>query len=168
MTEVFTDALSGPVVTRLPRLRDWWSLLLAPVRESGGTFEDDEEVELTDDDLMADAAGHSDLDYAQARRVLTRALAGPVRLSQLLADAMQFGPAVADVLALTVLAAFAPDPEGDDEEPGVHDLSDLLGEHLVVLDDGACFDDGLFGGSDLLVVPARSLIGEELFEEAVA
>ncbi|MET9378816.1 hypothetical protein ABZX98_32565 [Streptomyces sp. NPDC002992] len=168
VTEVFTDALSGPVVARLPRLRDWWSLLLAPVRESGGTFEDDEVVELTDDDLMADAAGHSDLDYAQARRVLAQALAGPIRLSQLLAEALQFGPAVADVLALTVLATFAPDPEGDDEEAGVHDLSDLLGEQLVVLDDGACFDDGLYGGSDLLVVPAHSLIEEGLLEEAAA
>ncbi|WP_327167147.1 hypothetical protein [Streptomyces subrutilus] len=168
VTEVFTDALSGPVVARLPRLRDWWSLLLAPVRESGGTFEDGEVVELTDDDLMADAAGHSDLDYVLARRVLVQALAGPVRLSQLLTDALQFGPAAADILALAVLAAFAPDPEGDDEGTGVHDLSDLLGEQLVVLDDGACFDDGLYGGSDLLVVPAHALIDEGLLEEAAA
>ncbi|MFF0484865.1 hypothetical protein [Streptomyces sp. NPDC004435] len=168
VTDVFTDALSGPLVTHLPRLRDWWSLLLAPVRDSGGTFQDDEIVELTDDDLTADAAGHSDLDYAQARRVLSSALAGPVRLSQLLAVALSSGAEVADVVALTVLGAFAPDPEGEDEESGVHDLSDLLGEQLVVLDDGACFDGGRYGGSDLLVVPAHRLIDEDLLEEAVA
>lgn len=167
VTEVFTDALSGPLVARLPRLRDWWSLLLAPVREAGGTFDDDEVVELTDDDLIADAAGHSDLDYAQARSVLSGALIGPVRLSQLLSDALRFGPPVADVVALTVLAAFAPDPE-DDDEAGVHGLSDLLGERLAVLDDGQCFDEGPYGGSDLLVVPTHALIGNDLRQEAAA
>ncbi|MDP9612881.1 hypothetical protein [Streptomyces demainii] len=167
VTGVFTDALCGPVVARLPRLRDWWSLLLAPVREASGTFEDDEVVELTDDDLVADAAGHSDLDYAQARSVLSGALVGPVRLSQLVADALRFGPSVADVVALAVLAAFAPDPESDDEV-AVHDLSDLLGERLVVLDDGQCFGEGPYGGNDLLIVPVQALIGECPHEEAAA
>ncbi|MFJ8077044.1 hypothetical protein ACIQ7Q_24665 [Streptomyces sp. NPDC096176] len=167
VTEVFTDALGGPVVVRLPRLRDWWSLLLAPVREAGGTFEDEEVVELTDDDLVADAAGHSDLDYAQARSVLSGALVGPVRLSRLLEDALRFGASVAEVVALAVLAAFAPDPENDDDV-AVHGLSDLLGERLVVLDDGQCFDEGMYGGSDLLVVPTHALLGEGLYEEAAA
>lgn len=164
--EVFADAMGGPVVARLPRLRDWWGMLLAPVREAGGTFEDDEVVELTDDDLVADTAGHSDLDYAQARIVLSGALVGPVRLSRLLEEALRFAPSVADVVALAVLEAFAPDPENDDVT--LHGLSDLLGERLVVLDDGQSFDEGLYGGSDLLVVPTHALIGESQYEEAAA
>ncbi len=167
VTEVFTDALCGPMVTRLPRLRDWWSLLLAPVREAGGTFEDDEVVELTDDDLVADAAGHSDLEYAQARSVLSGALAGPVRLSQLLTEALESGPPVADVVALAVLAAFAPDPEHEDEV-AVLGLSGLLDERLVVLDDGQCFDQGPYCGNDLLVVPAHALTGAGLLAETAA
>ncbi|MEU7045909.1 hypothetical protein AB0A77_33295 [Streptomyces varsoviensis] len=152
---LFTDAVCGPVVTRLPRLRDWWGLLLSPVREVGGTFPDDEEIQLIDDGLLEEA-GHSEHDYAQARTVLTRALIGPVRLSELVRDALEFSPAVADVVALSVLGAFAPDPDGD--ESSVHDLSDLLGERLVVLDDGRAFDHDRYGGSDLLVVPALALI----------
>ena len=164
VTALFTDALCGPVVTRLPRLRDWWQLLLSPVRENAGTFDDDETVELTDDDLLESASVHSDHDYVQARSVLACALAGPVRLSQLLADARPLGAAAADVVALSVLEAFAPDPE-DDDGP-VYGLSDLLGERLAVLDDGQVFDDGAYRGSDLLVVPIPVAAGDAAREEA--
>ncbi|WP_280892538.1 hypothetical protein [Streptomyces sp. LBL] len=158
VTELFTDALCGPVVTRLPRLRDWWQLLLSPVRESGGTFDDEETIDLTDADLFESALAHGDRDYEQARSVLAGALAGPVRLSQLLADARRLGPSVAEVVALSVLEAFAPDPE--DDEGTVHGPSDLLGERLVVVDDGQVFDDGAHGGNDLLVVPVPGMAAE--------
>lgn len=155
VAELFGDAVSGPLVARLPRLRDWWVLLLSPVRESGGAFVDDADIGFVEDSALEDA-GHSDQDYAQARQVLAVALRGPVRLSQLVAQAMETGPQVADVVALSVLRAFAPDPEGED--CSAHDLSDLLGERLVVLDDGRFFDHGTHSGSDLLIVPTPPLV----------
>jgi hypothetical protein len=117
----------------------------------------DEEIE-----LIADDSGELDLfsdeDVVAARALLTEALRAPVRLSQLLEQALEHGPQAADLLAVCVLRAFAPDPEDEEEDGTADELADLLEEHLVVLDDGAVFDLGTLAGSDLLLVPAQSLI----------
>ncbi|MFG2977786.1 hypothetical protein ACGFYY_32940 [Streptomyces sp. NPDC048331] len=156
VASVFADAVGGPVVSHLPRLRDWWDSLLAPAREAQQAVPD-EEIE-----LIAEEAGelsvYSDEDFAAARAVLMESLRAPVRLSQLLEVALEHAVEAADLLAVSVLRAYAPDPEGCEEDEAVDELADLLGEHLVVLDDGAVFDLGPLAGSDLLLVPAQPLI----------
>ncbi|UQA90514.1 hypothetical protein [Streptomyces halobius] len=153
---LFADAAGGPVITHRPRLRDWWASLLAPAREVQETCPDE------DIELIADDAGELDMyseeDVAIARTVLMEALRAPVRLSRLLEQALAHRVEAADLLAVCVLRAFAPDPEEDEEEAMADELADLLGELLVVLDDGAVFDLGTLAGSDLLLVPAQSLI----------
>ncbi|MFG2845350.1 hypothetical protein ACGF12_19575 [Kitasatospora sp. NPDC048296] len=151
---LFADACGGPIVTRKPRLRDFWELLLAPVRETRESFPDDPVDLITDED--EDSLGYAAQDFAAARRLLEQALQGPVRLSVLLAQAEKSDPAVADILALCVLRAFAPDAEED--EVCSTDLADLLEERLVVLADGSTFDLGFMTGTDLLLVPAAPLI----------
>ncbi|MBW8699070.1 hypothetical protein MBT84_05675 [Streptomyces sp. MBT84] len=154
---IFADSAGGPVVAHRPRLRDWWAALLAPPREAREAFPD-EEIELIADD-PGELGLFSDEDIDVARTLLTQALRAPVRLSRLLEQALAHSLEAADLLAFCVLLAFAPDPE-DEEEEGTDELADLLAEHLVVLDDGAVFDLTSLTGSDLLLVPAQSLIPE--------
>ncbi|MFH8790927.1 hypothetical protein [Streptomyces roseoverticillatus] len=163
VASLFADAAGGPVVPHRPRLRDWWASLLAPAREARETFPD-EEIELIADD-PGELGLYGDEDVAVARALLTEALRAPVRLSQLLEQALVHGVEAADLLAISVLRAFAPDPEDDEEEGTADELADLLEEHLVVLDDGAVFDLGTFTGSDLLLVPAQSLIPDPTYAE---
>ncbi|MGW0550112.1 hypothetical protein [Streptomyces altiplanensis] len=148
---LFVDAVGGPVPARRPRMRDWWGLLLAPVREARETFAD-EEIELVadeeDQDGMYDGA---DIDCVVG--LLEKAGKEPVRLSQLLPLAQEHSADAAELLAVSVLRAFAPDPE-EDEERYADELSDLLDERFVVLGDGEMFDLGPLRGSDLLLVPA--------------
>ncbi|MET8676144.1 hypothetical protein ABZW18_00685 [Streptomyces sp. NPDC004647] len=157
---LFADAVGGPVVARRPRLRDWWGLLLAPVREVREAFPD-QDVELVADE-ECESGLHSEEDVAVARALLEGALSAPVRLSDLLEQALTQGVGAAGLLAVSVLRAFAPDPE-EDEGGAVAELEDLLGERLVVLDDGAVFDLGALGGSDLLLVPAQPLIPDPAY-----
>ncbi|MFJ1936744.1 hypothetical protein ACIOGZ_29300 [Kitasatospora sp. NPDC088160] len=154
---MFADASGGPVVTRRPRLRDFWELLLAPVRECRDSFPDDSADLIIEE--AEDEEPYTEEDFAAARALIEQALAAPLRLSVLLAQAEQDGPAVADLLALCVLRAFAPDPE-DEDDGCLADLADLLEERLVVLADGATFDLGFMAGTDLLLVPAGPLIPE--------
>ncbi|WP_326623925.1 MULTISPECIES: hypothetical protein [unclassified Streptomyces] len=155
VASLFADGVAGPVVRHRPRLRDWWELLLAPVREARDAFPD-EEVELVAEE--ADESGlYSEADVAVVRGLLEGALGAPVRLSALLEQALECGVEAADLLAVSVLQAYAPDPE-EEEETTVIELEDLLGERLVVLDDGTDFDLGVLGGSDLLLVPVQPLI----------
>ncbi|MFJ2627664.1 hypothetical protein ACIO6T_30760 [Streptomyces sp. NPDC087532] len=155
VTGLFADGVAGPVVPHRPRLRDWWELLLAPVREAREAFPD-EEVELVAEEAY-EGGLYSEADVAVARGLLEGALGAPVRLSALLEQALEYGVEAADLLAVSVLQAYAPDPE-EEEETTVMELEDLLGERLVVLDDGTGFDLGVLGGSDLLLVPVRPLI----------
>ncbi|MGW6898849.1 hypothetical protein ACWGF2_19915 [Streptomyces sp. NPDC054919] len=155
VASLFADGVAGPVVRHRPRLQDWWELLLAPVREARDAFPD-EEVELVAEE--ADESGlYSEADVAVVRGLLEGALGAPVRLSALLEQALECGVEAADLLAVSVLQAYAPDPE-EEEESTVIELEDLLGERLVVLDDGTDFDLGVLGGSDLLLVPVQPLI----------
>ncbi|MGY5079229.1 hypothetical protein ACWIGX_19410 [Streptomyces nigrescens] len=157
----FADAAGGPVITHRPRLRDWWESLLAPAREVREAFPD-QDIELIADD-PGELATYSDEDVAVARAVVVEALRTPVRLSQLLEQALTQGAGAADLLAISVLRAFAPDPEEDEEEGPPDALAGLLEEHLVVLDDGTVFDLGTLAGSDLLLVPAQSLIPDPTY-----
>ncbi|MFE2850125.1 hypothetical protein ACFXJO_03210 [Streptomyces lavendulae] len=156
VASLFADTVGGPVATRLPRLRDWWESLLAPARETQQAVPD-EEIELVADDAD-ELCIYTTEDLAVARTLLMECLRGPVRLSQLVEQALAHGVAAADLLAISVLHAYAPDPEECEEDETVDELSDLLSEHLVVLDDGAVFDLGPLAGSDLLLVPVQPLI----------
>ncbi|MEU5980285.1 hypothetical protein [Streptomyces sp. NPDC047315] len=156
VASLFADGVAGPVVPRLPRLREWWELLLAPVREVREVFAD-EEVELVAEEAR-ERGLYSEADVTAVRGVLEGALGAPVRLSVLVEQALEHGEEAADLLAVSVLQAYAPDPVDSEEGVGVVELEDLLGERLVVLDDGAEFDLGMLSGSDLLVVPVQPLI----------
>ncbi|MEU6885625.1 hypothetical protein ABZ918_10505 [Streptomyces viridosporus] len=164
VASLFAAAAGGPVVARRPRLRQWWASLLAPAREVRETFPD-EPIELVADG--PDEFGpYSEEDTAVARALLVEALRAPVRLSELLEQALQHTVEAADLLAFSVLQAFAPDPEEQDGTDQTADgLADLIGEHLVVLADGADFDLGPFSGSDLLLVPVQSLIPDPAHAE---
>ncbi|MCY0933854.1 hypothetical protein [Streptomyces sp. H34-S4] len=151
VASLFADALGGPTPARRPRLSDWWTLLLAPVRRPREAFED-EELELVADE-ESQVGVYGDADVAAVRSLLLGALREPVRLSQLVEKAQAHGPQVAELLAVSVLRAFAPDPEEELEETVVDELGCLLDERFVVLDDGGEFDCGGLYGSDLLVVP---------------
>lgn len=160
---LYADATGGPVITHRPRLRDWWASLLAPAREAQEAIPD-EEIELVADDT-GELSPYTDEDLAVARTVLIEALRAPVRLSQLLEQALAHTVEAADLLAFSVLRAFAPGPEEDEEDEIADELADLLGEHMVVLDDGAAFDLCTLAGTDLLLVPAQSLIPEPAHAE---
>ncbi|MFE4972878.1 hypothetical protein ACFRAR_12275 [Kitasatospora sp. NPDC056651] len=160
---VFADASGGPLVTRRPRLRDFWELLLAPVREFRDSFPDDSTDLVIEE--AEDEDPYTEEDFAAARALIEQALTAPVHLSALLAQAEQDGPAVTDLLALCVLRAFAPDPE-DEDDGCLADLADLLEERLVVLADAATFDLGFMAGTDLLLVPAGPLIPEPAAPDA--
>ncbi|MGW6638234.1 hypothetical protein [Streptomyces cyaneofuscatus] len=171
VASLFADGVAGPVVPRRPRLREWWELLFAPVREVREVFVD-EEVELVAEEEF-ERGLYSEADVVAVRGVLEGALGAPVRLSALVEQALVLGEEAADLLAVSVLQAYAPDPGDSEEGVGVVELEDLLGERLVVLDDGAEFDLGLLSGSDLLVVPVQPLIpdpslGERERQGAVA
>ncbi|MET9078593.1 hypothetical protein ABZX95_42205 [Streptomyces sp. NPDC004232] len=159
----FADAVGGPVVSRLPRLQDWWASLLAPARDVQEAVPD-EDIELIADD-PGELSVYGQEDLAVARTVLMEALRTPVRLSQLLEQALVHTVEAADLLAVSVLRAYAPDPEEDEEDDAADELADLLGELVVVLDDGAVFDLGPLAGSDLLLVPAQSLIPDPTHAE---
>ncbi|MFE0062747.1 hypothetical protein [Streptomyces sp. NPDC059003] len=155
----FADAVGGPVVSRQPRLQHWWASLLAPAREAQEAVPD-EDIELIAED-PGEVCVYSQEDLTVARTVLAEALRIPVRLSKLLEQALVHTVQAADLLAVSVLRAYAPDPDEDEEDEAADELADLLGDLVVVLDDGAVFDLGPLAGSDLLLVPAQSLISAE-------
>ncbi|GAA2417466.1 hypothetical protein ACFPFX_04350 [Streptomyces mauvecolor] len=163
IASLFADAVGGPVITRQPRLRDWWDSLLAPARDVQQAVPE-QEIELIADDA-GDVSFYSEEDFAAAHSVLMESLRGPVRLSQLLEQALERSVEAADLLAVSALRAYAPDPEECEEDEVVDELADLLDEHLVVLDDGTLFDLGPLAGSDLLLVPANPLIPDPTYAD---
>ncbi|MFJ3977867.1 hypothetical protein [Streptomyces sp. NPDC090021] len=156
VAEAFAQAVSGPVVGALPVLAELYPLLLTPPRENTAAFPEDE-VLIVHDDLDT-APAYDSAAWEQAHAVVARALSGPVRLSQLLEESAAFGPVVTDLVALSMLRAFAPGPEdtesdADDPDPAVR-LRRLLSHRLIVLDDGTPLTGHGHLGSDLLAVPA--------------
>lgn len=69
----------------------------------------------------------------------------------------------ADLLAVSVLRAYAPAPEEDEEDDAADELADLLGDLVAVLDDGSVFYLGPPARSDLLLVPAQPLIPDPTY-----
>jgi hypothetical protein len=134
----FVAVVAGPVPPRPLRLLDLADVLLQPRRSDADEVEHEADlVELGDDRRFDDDA------WAHADAVLGRVPAtGEVRLSHLLRDARSSAPGSAELVALAVLHAFA--PEGGSPA-------------LRATDDGSVLDDPQFGGRDLLVrreVPA--------------
>ncbi|WP_329025725.1 hypothetical protein [Streptomyces sp. NBC_00690] len=167
VAEAFAEAVCGPVVGALPVLAELYPMLLTPPRENLAAFPDDDVVII--DDGLDTAPAYDSTAWEQALAVLTRALAGPVRLSHVLADAAEDGPVVSDLVALSVLRAFAPTPEDTeidvgDPDPAVR-LRQMLSCQLTVLDDGTTFTADTCHGSDLLVIPSPAM-GHFATEEA--
>ena len=104
----FADEVGGPVVSHQPRLQDWWASLLAPAREVQEAVPD-EDIELIADD-PGELCVYSQEDLAVARTVLMEALRTPVRLSQLLEQALAHTVEAADLLAISALRASPPIP----------------------------------------------------------
>ena len=133
VAERFQRAAIGPVPPRPARLVDLLDLLLQP-RHGGEDGWNTKEPELAD---LGDDRRYSEAAWQAAAAVLTTVPpASGIRLSQLLERARQSDAAAAELVALAVLHAFAPE-----------------GSHagLRAIDDGHRLDDPQFGGSDLLV-----------------
>jgi hypothetical protein len=129
----FVAVATGPQPPRLVRLADLVDLLLQPRRGDGdGAEERPPELEDLGDDrrFPPDAWSHAD-------EVLARVpVNGEIRLSRLLRDARASAAGSAELVALAVLHAFAPE---------------RAGPTLRAVDDGTLLDDPQFGGRDLLV-----------------
>lgn len=123
----------GSVPPRLARLTELVDALLQPRRTAEGTGGRDDAPDLVAVD--ADPWRFAPQVWVAALDVLEPLGAEPVRLSDLLADARRVSEEVVELVALTVLHAFAPEGTGD----------------LVASDDGAPLDDPVFAGADLLV-----------------
>lgn len=130
----FLVAAMGAVPPRLTRLSDLVEALLQPRRST-----DDGSGAAGEPDLVAldvDPWRFPPAAWMAARDVLGLVGEEPVRLSDLLADARRDGTdGAAELVALTVLHAFAPEGGGG----------------LVASDDGTLLDDDGFAGADLLV-----------------
>ncbi|WP_338676726.1 hypothetical protein V1460_29985 [Streptomyces sp. SCSIO 30461] len=155
VAEAFAEAVCGPVVGALPVLAELYPMLLTPPREITAAFPDEEVVVV--EDAFEAAPAFDQAAWEQVDALLRRTVAGPVRLSRLLAEAEKSGQDAADLLALSVLRAFAASPddgEADllDENPQVR-VRQLLNGRAVVLDDGAALVSTYHSGNDLLCVP---------------
>lgn len=142
VTERFANPALGVTVPRLVRFDDLLDALwAAPRAPEPGVAQIEEADEPVDDDLQ----GYRPEVVAAAREVLGRTADGPVRLSALLDDTDE--TEVAELVVLSALWAFAPDP-GDTE--GESDV-DLLAGGLETHDDGTVLHHPRLGGRDLLV-----------------
>ncbi|GAA4553359.1 hypothetical protein [Pseudonocardia xishanensis] len=149
----FADRALGVSVPRLVRFDDLVDQLWAPPRQR-------ETVEPVPEDAGLEEVEEEDVQrypaavVEAARGVLAPARATPTRLSELLTNCGS--DEVAELVLLTALWAFAPDPAADAEES---DSSVELAAGLVARDDGAVLDHRLARGRDLFVGPDRA-VGE--------
>ena len=139
----FLVAALGAVPPRLVRLTELVDALLQPrraVEEDAGRDDAPDLVALDGDPWR-----FAPQVWVAALDVLEPLGDAPARLSDLLADARRDSEEVAELVALTVLHAFAPEGAGE----------------LVASDDGVALEDPLFAGADLLVArpTARSVTG---------
>lgn len=137
VVECFLRAVIGPTPPRPVRLSDLLDVLLAPRR--GGDDEDMTDAAPALVDLGDDSRFPPDA-WETAAEVLAAATAnGGVRLSTLLDMARHRDPRTTELVALSVLHAFAPEQTSDG----------LQAQH-----DGQRLHDREFGGDDLLLAPA--------------
>jgi hypothetical protein len=143
VTGRFANPALGVTVPRLVRFDDLLDALwAAPRAPEPGVAQVEKADEPPDDDVQ----GYGPEVVAAAREVLERTADGPVRLSVLL-DGTD-GDEVAELVVLSALWAFAPDP-GDAQE-GETEV-DLLAGGLEAHDDGTVLRHARAGGRDLLV-----------------
>lgn len=159
VTERFAGPALGVTVPRLVRFDDLLDALWAPPRAPEPVPAELEQAEEPADD--EDVQGYPPAVVAAARAALACTEHGPVRLSELL-DAIDGGAVdrgagdgvagadVAELVLLSALWAFAPDP-GNTEEPGAAAEVDVLASALEAHDDGTLLTHPLAGGSDLVV-----------------
>lgn len=154
VTTAFADRSLGVSVPRLVRFDDLLDQLWAPPRQR-------ETVEPVAEEAGLEVAAEEDVQrypaavVEAARGVLDTARAVPARLSDLL-DGCE-SDEVAELVLLSALWAFAPDPVADEEEP---DGSVELAAGLAAEDDGARLDHRLARGRDLLLRAAAPEEGE--------
>jgi hypothetical protein len=136
VAERFLQAVTGPVAPRPVRLTDLVEVLFQPRR--GGEDEDlvDDEPDLVDG---ADDRRYPPSAWQVAGEVFTMvAIGGGRRLSELLQLARQHEPQATELIALSVLHAYAPERTPPE---------------FQAINDGRTLDDPEFGGDDLLVGP---------------
>ena len=142
VTDRFASPALGVTVPRLVRFDDLLDALwAAPRAPEPGVAQIEEADEPLDDDVQ----GYRPEVVAAAREVLERTADGPVRLSALLEDTEE--AEVAELVVLSALWAFAPDPGDAEGESEV----DLLAGGLETHDDGTVLRHARAGGRDLLV-----------------
>ncbi|MFC4943750.1 hypothetical protein [Pseudonocardia sp. GCM10023141] len=155
VVEPFADRALGVTVPRLVRFDDLLDALWAPPRAPEPAEADLEEADEPVED--EDVQGYPPAVVAAAREVLEHTATGPVRLSALL-TAVDQRPAVdhehpadvAELVLLSALWAFAPDP-GDADQAETASALDVLAGALEAHDDGTLFAHARTGGRDLLI-----------------
>jgi hypothetical protein len=141
----FADRALGVSVPRLVRFDDLLDALWAPPRVlETEVVPEEAEVPAEEEDVQ----GYPDAVVDAAREALSVTEEGPVRLSVLL-DGLP--DAVAELVTLSALWAFAPDP-GDPADREVASEVDVLAGALVAEDDGTPLVGAGVGGSDLTVM----------------
>ncbi|GAA1856028.1 hypothetical protein GCM10009836_40230 [Pseudonocardia ailaonensis] len=161
----FADRALGISVPRLVRFDDLVDQLWAPPRQRE-TVEPVAEESGLEEIAEEDVQRYPQAVVDAARGVLDGARAGSARLSDLLDGCAS--DEIAELVLLTALWAFAPDPAADSEEPDSADGSAELAAGLVAEDDGTRLDHRLARGRNLVLraVPAAvpdtelELVGE--------
>jgi hypothetical protein len=153
IAEAFANRALGVTVPRLVRFDDLLDALWAEPRVPEPVPVDVEDV--ADPVAGDDPQGYPAAVMDAARDVLGRADEGPVRLSALLnaldsADNGADAPDVAELVLLSALWAFAPDPDDPTDGDAPAEVGVLAGE-LEAHDDGSPFEHALASGRDLLL-----------------
>ncbi|MDT7705278.1 MAG: hypothetical protein QOG20_885 [Pseudonocardiales bacterium] len=146
----FANAGLGVTVPRLVRFDDLVDALwAAPRAPEPGEAQPEEADEPTADD---DVQGYAPAVVGAAHEVLQRTAEGPVRLSELLDTVTddEIAEHVAELVLLSALWAFAPDP-GEESEPEAGGEVDLLASGLEAHDDGTVLAHARAGGRDLVI-----------------
>jgi hypothetical protein len=154
---VFLQAVSGPVVPRIPRLSDLVPMLLRHREPTGDTYIEEEAPDFAD---FEDDVEVYDPEVVEAASiVVVRTASEPVHLSELLAQARTWDREVEELVRLSVLWAFA--PEHDEEEVGGIAV-DILEPGVVAVATGELLVTEGWAGDDLLVGPVELLVDEEV------
>lgn len=148
VTEPFAARALGVTVPRLARFDDLVeSLWAAPRAPEPDAPPEEADVPADDEDLQ----GYPAEVVEAARGVLARTATAATPLSELLTA--ELPDDVAELVALSALWAFAPDP-GDEEADGDGSDVGFLAAGLVALPTGATITAGSFRGPELILIRA--------------
>lgn len=158
VVERFANLALGVTVPRLVRFDDLLDALWAPPRAPEPAAADLEEADepVEDDDVQ----GYAPAVVATAREILAFADEEPVRLSTLLDAVDEDAHDVAELVMLSALWAFAPDP-GDTGAGETAAEVDVLASALEAHDDGTLLDHALAGGRDLVISRRRRAVSTD-------